>query len=494
MPRNCFVIMPFSTTTSCTEDEWTKVFEEVFRPVVENSGLDYICTRSAATRGNIVAAILQELEDAYVVLADLTDRNANVFYELGVRHTIKDRTILLAQKREDIPSDLQAYAYHIYDWRTANGRDELAKRLKELLAEVDARPDKPDNPVSDFLGTKLKKQDTEPTEVTTSEEVRYAQPLVGKASEGLNIVTFVSRLSLSSRPQAIQTVIRLTRAELLPVMQQMIGKLNKQELAESIQEKDILDIANKYIGEVDPLTSNIESFVLNSIDEDWSPGINLGLFFAGEWISLSNKPSPGRDIKFARGIPQFLALRILILMGSKALDNEAFNLLGMIIKKPIESEENTGLFTNRPLIERRDLFWPEAFLGYADKPIRYFVNLWKNKKQLHDYFITEEDYHLAIGKFLMLICLTSSTPETRPFYPGYRLVPHAKGAMSSLCSKLLASNDYLKGIANSIGESPEEFIRLWPERTAVANKAGLGGGYFSDGPQFPTKWGDQVTD
>lgn len=58
MPRTCFVIMPFSTTASCTKEEWTWIFKNVFKPAVEGAGLDYGCRRSVATRGNIVAVDL----------------------------------------------------------------------------------------------------------------------------------------------------------------------------------------------------------------------------------------------------------------------------------------------------------------------------------------------------------------------------------------------------------------------------------------------------
>ena len=54
MPRTCFVIMPFSTTASCSEEGWTYIFEKVLRPSIEGAGLDYECRRSVATRGNIV--------------------------------------------------------------------------------------------------------------------------------------------------------------------------------------------------------------------------------------------------------------------------------------------------------------------------------------------------------------------------------------------------------------------------------------------------------
>ena len=134
--------MPFSTTPSCNEGEWTHIFETLLQPAVEGAGLDYECKRSAATRGNLVGAIIRDLNDAYVVIADLTDRNANVFYELGVRHSLKNRTILLAQKREDIPFDLQSYASHVYSWETEAGRDELTQKLRALLQEIDTNPDR----------------------------------------------------------------------------------------------------------------------------------------------------------------------------------------------------------------------------------------------------------------------------------------------------------------------------------------------------------------
>ena len=138
MPKTCFVIMPFSKTRSCTEEQWTEVFNDLFKPAVEGAGLDYECKRSMATLGNLIKGIVQALNDSYVVIADLTDRNPNVFYELGVRHALKNRTILLAQNRRHIPSDLQGYASHVYSLRTQKDKDALVAKLRELLEDIEA--------------------------------------------------------------------------------------------------------------------------------------------------------------------------------------------------------------------------------------------------------------------------------------------------------------------------------------------------------------------
>ncbi len=149
MPRTCFVIMPFSKTESCSTKEWTWIFENVIKKAVEESGLDYECKRSSATRGSIIKAIIQDLDDSYVVIADLTDKNPNVFYELGIRHSIALRTILIAQKRSHIPSDLRGYAGHVYKWKSTRGRSNFAKKIKSLFEEIELNPEKSDNPVRD---------------------------------------------------------------------------------------------------------------------------------------------------------------------------------------------------------------------------------------------------------------------------------------------------------------------------------------------------------
>src|SRR5581483_9402517 len=147
----CFVIMPFSKTKSCTEGEWTSFFEGVIRPSVEGAGLGYECRRSSAKTGNLIRDILQDLNKADVVIADLTDQRPNVFYELGVRHTLRNRTILIAARKSDIPSDLAGYAHHIYSKKTTDGINVLQTRLRDLITGLEVSLDRSDNPVADFL-------------------------------------------------------------------------------------------------------------------------------------------------------------------------------------------------------------------------------------------------------------------------------------------------------------------------------------------------------
>jgi len=95
----------------------------------------------------------------------------------------------------------------------------------------------------------------------------------------------------------------------------------------------------------------------------------LGLKFAGKWISITELRSNGRSIKLAQGLPALLAWRMLLLSGAKALAEETFDILGIIIREPIEVEHLGGRFSNRSLIQRHDLFHPDVFLGHAGQAL-----------------------------------------------------------------------------------------------------------------------------
>ena len=75
------------------------------------------------------------INEAKVIVADLTERNPNVFYEVGLAHAIGKEVILLAQSVEDIPFDLRHLRTIIYknDYR---GQTELHETLKKTITAI----------------------------------------------------------------------------------------------------------------------------------------------------------------------------------------------------------------------------------------------------------------------------------------------------------------------------------------------------------------------
>ena len=151
--KKCFVIMPVSKTKSCTSDEWAGIFEHMIKPAVTGCKLGFGCEQAKPRTGAFIRDILDGLNRADVVIADLTDKNPNVFYELGIRHTLKNRTILIAQNIKHVPSDLRSYWVVTYK-KDLTGANEFKKKVREILREMQKNPEKPDSPVADFLEVK----------------------------------------------------------------------------------------------------------------------------------------------------------------------------------------------------------------------------------------------------------------------------------------------------------------------------------------------------
>lgn len=101
--------------------------------------------------------------EATVVLADLTSRNANVFYELGIAHCSGNKTIMTAQSMSDVPFDIRNYRVLIYE-QTISGSKELAETLNKAIQELLTALDRTNNPVQEALSgrSNLGKRKQEP--------------------------------------------------------------------------------------------------------------------------------------------------------------------------------------------------------------------------------------------------------------------------------------------------------------------------------------------
>jgi len=98
--RPCFVAMPYGPT-------W---FEAVKRSIVKAAvaaGFHAEVSIDMATPGPITDQIWQGIRRSDVVVADVTDSNPNVFYELGLAHALGKEVIVITQARDDVPFDLR---------------------------------------------------------------------------------------------------------------------------------------------------------------------------------------------------------------------------------------------------------------------------------------------------------------------------------------------------------------------------------------------------
>lgn len=125
-----FILMPF--------EDFEPVHKAI-RTAIENAGLEPRRADDIFTTGAVLEKILRQIAEAEVVVADLTGKNANVFYETGIAHTVKDNVVLLAQDIEDIPVDLQPFEYIVYG-PDPDGLRSLSERLGDVIAKLEPEP------------------------------------------------------------------------------------------------------------------------------------------------------------------------------------------------------------------------------------------------------------------------------------------------------------------------------------------------------------------
>jgi hypothetical protein len=74
------------------------------------------------------------IQRADVIIADVTGRNPNVFYELGIAHTLGRRSLILSQRSSDIPFDISAMRHLTYEWTGPESFTPLVRKLGGVLS------------------------------------------------------------------------------------------------------------------------------------------------------------------------------------------------------------------------------------------------------------------------------------------------------------------------------------------------------------------------
>ena len=88
------------------------------------------------TQFSILERILRGISSSELLIADLTGKNPNVFYELGLAHTQTKNVLLLTQNIDDVPFDLRGLYCHTYSPTSKAGLHELSEIIKKAAKDV----------------------------------------------------------------------------------------------------------------------------------------------------------------------------------------------------------------------------------------------------------------------------------------------------------------------------------------------------------------------
>ncbi len=131
----CFVVMPFA-------DPLGGYYKTVYQPAIERAKLKSVrADAEIFGTGKIIDQIWSGIHGARVLVAELTGRNPNVLYELGLAHALKKPVVLVSSNEDDVPFDVRHVRVIYYDMRDPFWGQKLIEKVAENIVSALRNPE-----------------------------------------------------------------------------------------------------------------------------------------------------------------------------------------------------------------------------------------------------------------------------------------------------------------------------------------------------------------
>lgn len=332
--KGCFVIIGYGKKTSYANGkvrvlDLDETYTTLIKPVFDALGIPCYRAIDRNINGSIDKLMLREIKDSFIALADISTLNANVMWELGVRHALKPRhTIMICEKEQmgNIPFDINHFIVHQYV-HTEEGipakiilpfKDQLTKVVKAILEN---QVPETDSPVHTFLENELDgekmilKKEEESTDTFASvmkeaeaakkkNEFNTAFDLFNRARSAAeknmtlkdNLPFIISRMALctykSKQPNELEALLKgkLILDELKPATSQDVEVLG---LSGAISKR-----LHEITGDAAYLENSIHAYEKGFLmKNDYYNGINAAFMLYKKAAKLKEKGEDWEDIK-----------------------------------------------------------------------------------------------------------------------------------------------------------------------------------------------------
>ena len=127
----CFHLCPFMPP-------FNEIYTDHVAPAGRTAGFDVERADEIFGTGSIIEDVWQRIGSSGVITADVTGRNPNVMYEIGMAHTLGKPVVIMTQTMEDVPFDLRQYRCLVYQ-HTPRGCTQLEEKLTGTLLSLRAK-------------------------------------------------------------------------------------------------------------------------------------------------------------------------------------------------------------------------------------------------------------------------------------------------------------------------------------------------------------------
>lgn len=142
--KSCFVIMPISTQPGYEADHFSFVYEDIIKPAIEAASMVAIRADETVNTNLIQLDILRKVIESDIAICDMSSKNPNVFYELGVRQAFDKPTVLMIDDHTAAPFDVSSLRYVTYSKSMGyrEVKNAVEKLTRALIETYEKREDK----------------------------------------------------------------------------------------------------------------------------------------------------------------------------------------------------------------------------------------------------------------------------------------------------------------------------------------------------------------
>ena len=173
----CFVIAPIGEQGSETRKRSDQVLKHVIKPAVDSCGYTAIRADEIDKPGIITSQVIQHVVNDPLVVADLTERNPNVFYELAIRHALRRPLVQLMKKGEQIPFDVAATRTIHVDHHDLDSVEAAKNEIVNQIHALEKDATDIETPISTSLDLQLLRQSEKPEERSLADLVAAVSDL-----------------------------------------------------------------------------------------------------------------------------------------------------------------------------------------------------------------------------------------------------------------------------------------------------------------------------
>jgi len=160
--KECFVISPIGEPDSKTRRRSDKVLEYVIEDAIEEYGYTPVRADEISEPGIITTQIIERIIESPLVIADLTNHNANVFYELAVRHAARCPVIQLIDSEQEIPFDIANTRTVNFTLSDVETYEKAKREIQDQIESIEQGDETIDNPVTVAVDLQLWRESGDP--------------------------------------------------------------------------------------------------------------------------------------------------------------------------------------------------------------------------------------------------------------------------------------------------------------------------------------------